>query len=704
MYSKLKRYRLHCTIKRIATTSFGLTITLGLFALAQTLIFGSRFGANDDFGMAQIANGGFTGKPSEYLIFINVILGHFLKLCYQIAPSVQWYPLLQVLSMAFAFAVFIHLGFIVLKSLAHHESLLNWSLISTLFVVVFSQFIVWVYTINFSTTAYFCSTLGLSAVLLSLRINPNVFALTPIFVCFLGFLWRPQAFMSAVPIFLLVLFFQFRKVPSLSLVKNVSLLAFVIFLASYLDQLAYTSSDKWRAFYEYNMLRGKIHANFVFSSLIDRYGLTEIASRLWIPEVNLRLFGAWFYSSSTTTVDALERANHLIDQFTEVSKTRIGPIAQSQAKGVFFVIAPLLTLILFAYSRLRITFFALLLLLFAYLILAESYLEQFLRLPGYVIEGLRFSTLIGLILLLIFALVSVARRFQPNHYLRFFMLLSFFPFALYSIHLIRTLPEVSMITKLQQQQSLESAQQFQNSFSTPTIDFIGFVNTSESNPWSSFKLSSLNVITVGWAMSSPHETERLRLFGVYQDLDKAVGDGDISVLSLPSDLSLVYLSEFLFANYRICGTWDSTSITFRDQPVLLSVFKMSGDCSSVVNSDPQLEQGEVFFANDEVHLRISTCINGVAQNQISFNAHSPFGSYAQDFRIMIDYLGPFMAPTTRYVTVKPGVSQQLIVDTWGCEVRITSLSPPVVPYNVNPKIPDRRTLFVGISDLTILAK
>jgi hypothetical protein len=54
--------------------------------------------------------------------------------------------------------------------------------------------------------------------------------------------------------------------------------------------------------------------------------------------------------------------------------------------------------------------------------------------------------------------------------------------------------------------------------------------------------------------------------------------------------------------------------------------------------------------------------------------------------------------------VKPGDSQKLIVKTWGCDVQITSLSPPVVPFDVNPKIPDRRTLFIGISDLTILDK
>lgn len=680
------------------------TLTLVLYAFVQTWIFGSRFGTNDDLGMAQIANGGITGKPSGYTIFLNIFLGKFLQICYQMFPGIQWYPFLQVASMAFAFAVFMRVGIIALKFVIPDDLILRICFASTLLIIVFSQFSVWVYTINFSTTAYFCSVIGLSTLFLSLRINPSSIALYPIYICLLGFLWRPQAFISVVPVFLLLLVFQFRRIPYISVFKNISLLAFVAFLASYLDRLAHTSSGKWRVFYEYNLMRGRLHGNHVFDLLIDRNGFAEIASRLRIPEINLRFFGAWFYSNATTKVDSLARANQLVDENTVISKIQIGPIALSQARGIFLVVAPLTFLILLFYSRKRLAILSLFSIHFAYLMLTESYLEQFIRLPSYVIEGFRFSALVCLILILMFTSVSAANSFSLSHYKKFFVFISILPFALYSIHLIQVLPEFSKSTKLQQRQSLKIVQGFQNAVSLPTIDFAGLIDLSSTSPWSSFKFTSLKLIPTGWIMSSPHQESRLNFFGISDSLDEALAAGKISVLSSQNSLILVDLAEYLHVNYKVCGTWDSAAITFLDQPVLLSVFRVSDECGSEVNSDPQLEQSEVFYTNDEVHLKVSTCTIGATQNQISFKAYSPFGIYAEDFRIKIDYLGLFMAPTTRYVTVKPGDSQKLIVKTWGCDVQITSLSPPVVPFDVNPKIPDRRTLFIGISDLTILDK
>jgi hypothetical protein len=703
LQSKIQRKQLVVKATRIATNSFGLTIVLGIFAFAQTMIFGSRFGANDDFGMAQISNGGFTGRPSEYLIFINVILGHILKLCYQLVPGIQWYPLLQVASMAFAFAVFIRLAFSALRSLIPFESILRRYFASTLIVVVLAQFIVWVYNISFSTTAFFCSALGLSALFLSLRINHNSLAITPIAVCFLGFLWRNHAFISVVPIFLLVLVFQFRKILFLSFFKNIISLTFVILLGSYLDRLAYTSSDKWRAFYEYNLLRGKVHGNSVITSLIDRFGLGEIASVMQIPVANLKLFSHWIYSSSTTPVVSLQRAVALIEEHTLLSQLQIGSIALSQATGILLLITPITILILLAYSRARITLISLLLAIFTFLILAESYLEQFIRLPGTVIEGLRFSTLIGLLMLLMFALNSDEGNFHLNRVMRFFLLFSFLPFAIYGIHLIRVVPDVSGDTKLQQKQLFENTQEFQQDFSQPTIDFLGLVDTAVSSPWSSFRLNSLKLMPVGWMASSPHENERLSFYGINDDLAAALSTGRISVVDAQGSFRLALISEYLFANYKICGTWDTTSITFRDQPVSLSRFTRSQDCLSVVYSDPRLEHKEIFHTIDIVHLQITYCSSGLIENRIQFKALSPFDPFAKDFRIKIDYLGPSNAPTTRYVTVKPGNSQQLVVETWGCDVQVTSLSPPIVPIEMDPNIPDRRNLYVGITDLAILS-
>ena len=227
--------------------------------------------------MSQIANGGFTGETSKYLLFCNILIGHALVFFYQILPSVQWYPLLQILSMSFAFAVFVRSGIFKLSFLNLGSKSVRLLFALVLFVVTCSQFMVWVFSINYSTTAYFCSAIGCLAMLLSIRVNPSSLAVAPILVCFLGYLWRPQAFISVLPIFLLVLLSQIRIASVKSIFRNVSFLALCVLFASFFDRNTYTSSAKWKDFYFYDSLRGKVHGNSVFNSLKEQIGVPEIA-------------------------------------------------------------------------------------------------------------------------------------------------------------------------------------------------------------------------------------------------------------------------------------------------------------------------------------------------------------------------------------------------------------------------------------------
>ncbi len=704
MLTSFKANSIRSFIKRFLVSTFGFTLVLGFYATIQTSVLGSRFGANDDFGMSQIANGGYTGKPSEYLLFINIILGHVLKLCYQLIPGIQWYPLLQVVSMSIAFAVFMRSVVFTLRTAIPQERTLRGMYSLTLFFVVFTQFIVWVYSINFSTTAYFCSILGLLSLLLSLRAGQTSIAIIPIFVCLLGYLWRSHAFFSVVPIFSIILVFQFRQIPYKSLFKNVSVMAILILIMNFTNQLAYTTSSKWHDFYDYNFLRGKIHGNFVFDTLIEKYDLSNISNRMQIPSINLKLFGQWFYSNTTTTSESLRRAIQLIDENTIISDLRLSQIALSQATGILLVIAPLTILAIVFVSRRYFLLILSILCILAYLIFAESYIGQFIRLPSYITEGLRFSAILSLFMLLFVSLITGLR----DHFLKFYLhqLLPFvlLPLVFYGGHLIWETTDLSSESKNYQAQFLADEKEFKKEFPFALIDSSGLFDPTISSPWSSLKLTSLHVIPFGWGMSSPHQADRLEYLGVSRTLDGAIINGELPVLAFKDSTFLNDISNYLFANYDICGNWDSTPKRYLEQPLMLFRFRTMDVCVSSMYSDPQLPLNEIFYTNDEIHLEISTCMDGITENQISFNAHSPFGSYAKNFRIKINYLGPFMAPTARYVTVKPGGPQPLTVKTWGCDVQITSLSAPVVPFEVNPKIPDRRTLFVGISDFATLDK
>jgi hypothetical protein len=569
-------------IKSLATRSKSnllvVTVVFSLFAFTQTLILDSRFGSNDDFVMSQIANGGFTGETSKYLLFCNILIGHALVFFYQILPSVQWYPLLQILSMSFAFAVFVRSGIFKLSFLNLGSKSVRLLFALVLFVVTCSQFMVWVFSINYSTTAYFCSAIGCLAMLLSIRVNPSSLAVAPILVCFLGYLWRPQAFISVLPIFLLVLLSQIRIASVKSIFRNVSFLALCVLFASFFDRNTYTSSAKWKDFYFYDSLRGKVHGNSVFNSLKEQIGVPEIAKIMKTPEINLSLFGQWFYSTSTTTTESLAHAVRLISENTVISELRLGKIALSQAVGVFLVIAPLTMFVLFFKSKRKAPLFLTISLIFILMIFAESYLEQFIRLPGYVIEGLRFSAILGSLGLLVLAPPNGSDAIDKKWSSRFFLLFSFLPFVLYANHLIGVLPNNSSSSTKIHDQFIADTRVLQQSLSIATIDLTESIDPSVLSPWSNFKLTSLPLIPVGWITSSPTANERLNYFKVFEELDTAIISGQVSILSIRDSLTLQMVSDYLSVNYGACGSWETDSKTTLPQIYVLSSFRESQEC------------------------------------------------------------------------------------------------------------------------------
>jgi hypothetical protein len=63
-----------------------------------------RFDVGDDPAMEMLASGYVTGHPTEYLIFINVLIGLLLKGFYLLVPQAPWYPLLLLSVVIFSLA------------------------------------------------------------------------------------------------------------------------------------------------------------------------------------------------------------------------------------------------------------------------------------------------------------------------------------------------------------------------------------------------------------------------------------------------------------------------------------------------------------------------------------------------------------------------------------------------------------------------
>ena len=70
-----------------------LLMVLCIYALVW-ILFGVRYEVNDDAILSNIAAGAY-GRDTQYLVYINILIGWFLKPFFTLLPGLNWLYLLQ---------------------------------------------------------------------------------------------------------------------------------------------------------------------------------------------------------------------------------------------------------------------------------------------------------------------------------------------------------------------------------------------------------------------------------------------------------------------------------------------------------------------------------------------------------------------------------------------------------------------------------
>lgn len=78
--------------------------TINLLIFFMLLLFFEPTAKSDDYDMANLLYGGFNGEYSPFILYINILMGQFMKLLLSIWPNVSWYYILQFLFMIVAFS------------------------------------------------------------------------------------------------------------------------------------------------------------------------------------------------------------------------------------------------------------------------------------------------------------------------------------------------------------------------------------------------------------------------------------------------------------------------------------------------------------------------------------------------------------------------------------------------------------------------
>lgn len=212
-------------------------------------IYCIRYEENDDLVMLLIASGKYTGTPDAHLIFMNFTYGYFLNILYKIYSGIEWYT--------------ISLVFVNVLSVSVISNLIHRTVDKTIFKMFlwFFMFSVFLYIsclLQFTKTAAIASIAG---VCLIYNIE-NKQKYKGILLLILGSLIRFEAailiLIMSLPLFVLP---KFKDSFSYKNSKFLVIMVAAILFLKVLDYSYYHSNPDWKAYIQYNRVRGKINDN-----------------------------------------------------------------------------------------------------------------------------------------------------------------------------------------------------------------------------------------------------------------------------------------------------------------------------------------------------------------------------------------------------------------------------------------------------------
>jgi len=226
-------------------------VFISLFVIGLFSFFPIIFETNDDLAMLVISSGIYSGSPDEHLIFMNVLIGFFLKFLYQKTTNIEWYSIFFILMNIISSVVI--LNKIVFYGL-HNGKIGK-------FIVAISVVIFLVFEFNFIANIQFTTLAAIvvsaSIILISEKDRVKIFF--GIFLMLIGFAIRFHA-----GVLVLAISIPYIVASSEINTKKISLFIFIIFLIAsmnFFDSYYYNRSVEWSYYSDYNYQRGRINDN-----------------------------------------------------------------------------------------------------------------------------------------------------------------------------------------------------------------------------------------------------------------------------------------------------------------------------------------------------------------------------------------------------------------------------------------------------------
>ena len=234
---------------------------LNVILVAIPFVFPCVHFTLDNDLMQFFSSGVYTGTPSEYTIYTNIVHGFLLKYLYGINGSVAWYSVYEYFGNMICANIFI-------------LSLLSCKVRNLFFILVFLLVFIICFTIaiqpDYTTIA---GELGLASIVLIIKfyqVQDKKFLFGSYTLFFMGAILRTQAVVIPYCVFLPLLIFFWMKIKKEFACYYFLLLFTLVFLFA-VNKYYYNRVQNWKKYCEYNALRMKINDNPSAENCIKLY-------------------------------------------------------------------------------------------------------------------------------------------------------------------------------------------------------------------------------------------------------------------------------------------------------------------------------------------------------------------------------------------------------------------------------------------------
>lgn len=254
-----------------------------LFGLVYS-IFRPFYQTNDDVMMSLIVRGiSVVTEPSEYILFMNVLIGKLLKALFSFYPSFDWYSAFMV---ACLFLGFVALGATIIKASNIVQSII-------VYLVAFISFgLPALVKLQFTVVASILAISGYFTILKSLSSWERIFGA---FICLLSALIRHESFLLitvlSFPVFIFELYYQKKR----SILGYYFFLVILSFAFSYYSGNFYDQQNKG---YTFNQYRAAL-AEFTFDERISAEQKEQLFRQANWSENDYLMLKHWIFMNDT---------------------------------------------------------------------------------------------------------------------------------------------------------------------------------------------------------------------------------------------------------------------------------------------------------------------------------------------------------------------------------------------------------------------